>query len=127
MDNVERLPGRRIRHILKAFLVSKAWNPESVFCSATPVEIEAKRGTDRWIIEVYDSESLNPAIANAFVSALGRALQKMSDPSCKYSVAFPDSKPFHRLWGRLPALAKARTGITALFVDQTGKVIEISR
>ena len=90
------------------------------------MDIEAKRGGERWVIQVRE-EAPNPAIANSFAAVLGHILQKMNDPQSKYSVALPDVTPFRRLWERLPETAKDRTGITALFVDPTGTVTEISK
>jgi hypothetical protein len=110
---------------MEAFLVSDGWVPDVSFGRSHVVDIEAKRGTDKWIIKVKGSSSLNPEIINSFVSVLGEILQRMDDQKCKYSLALPDTKPFRRLWERLPTLAKERTGITALFVSQTGKVTEI--
>ena len=49
----------------------------------------------------------------------------MDDPRSKYSIAFPDTEPFRRLWERLPALVKNKIEITALFVNQRGVEIEI--
>ena len=62
---------------------------------------------------------------NDFLGVLGRLLQQMSDPQAKYSVALPDLPRFRRLWIRLPELAKRRTGFSALFVDDAGRVEEV--
>ena len=60
-----------------------------------------------------------------FISMLGETLQRMDDPSAKYSIAIPDVKQFRNLWYRLPNLAKQRTSITALFVAGNGNVSEV--
>jgi hypothetical protein len=49
----------------------------------------------------------------------------MDDPQAKYSIAVPDLKQFRNLWSRLPALAKQRTTISALFVNRGGAVDEV--
>ena len=59
---------------------------------------------------------------NYFLSALGETLQRMDDRNAKYSIALPDLQQFRSLWDRLPDLAKSRTEITALFVDEKGNV-----
>jgi hypothetical protein len=46
----------------------------------------------------------------------------MADPSAHYFIALPNLPQFQKLWSRLPALAKNRTGIGALFVDADGTV-----
>lgn len=60
-----------------------------------------------------------------FLAILGETLQRMSDINAKYSIALPHMKQFINLWQRLPDLAKQRTGITALFIDNQGNVIEM--
>lgn len=62
---------------------------------------------------------------NYFLSILGETLQRMEDPGASYSIALPDLPQFKRLWERLPNAAKARTGISALFVRADGDVTEI--
>jgi hypothetical protein len=124
MKNLACLPERRIKQILEGFLTSQGWKPEVAWGFTYGIDIEAKRNTDRWIIVVKVSEPSNLTIINSFVSVLGKILQRMNDPKCKYSVALPDTAPFRRLWERLPILAKNRTQITALFVNPAGTVIE---
>ena len=127
--DLDCLSEKRIKRILRDFLTSEGWNPEIAFDSRDLVDVEARRGSEQWIIEVKGLESLeplHPAIVNSFVSVLGEILQRMNDSKCKYSVALPDIEPFRRLWERVPALAKDRTGITALFVRPTGEVIEVT-
>ena len=69
--------------------------------------------------------SLDPMRVNYFLAVLGEALQRMDDPAARYSIALPDMKQFRGLWSRLPALAKTRTQITALFVAPSGDVVEV--
>ncbi len=59
---------------------------------------------------------------NYFIAMLGEVLQRMSLPNARYSIALPDMVQFRRLWERLPALARQRTSITALFVSADGSV-----
>lgn len=63
---------------------------------------------------------------NYFLGVLGELLQRMSDPEAKYSIALPDLPQFRRLWDRLPAQAKGRTGISALFVNDSGRIEEVA-
>ena len=62
---------------------------------------------------------------NYFLGILGETLQRMDDLFAKYSIALPDVPQFHKLWERLPQLAKRRTEITALFVTAQGAVTEV--
>lgn len=59
---------------------------------------------------------------NYFLAVLGETLQRMDDPNAKYSVALPDLQQFQRLWNKIPKLAKKRTGISVLFIDEKGKI-----
>jgi hypothetical protein len=85
-----------------------------------------RKDDQRWIIEAKGCGSLNPMRVNYFLSILGELLQRMDDPDAHYSIALPDMKQFRGLWQRLPQLAKARTTISALFVDSHGTVEEVS-
>lgn len=89
------------------------------------IDIEAYQGTKRWVIEVKGGGSLHPMRVNYFQGALGELLQRMDKPDASYSIAFPDMEQFRRLWERLPALAKNRTEISALFVDKNGNVVHL--
>lgn len=125
MDNGYHLSEKRIKLILGTFLALQGWSHEIAELKNSGIDIEAKRGKERWIIEINGAESLTPAVVSSFVSLLGKILQRMDDTNCKYSIAIPDTKPFRRLWERLPSLAKRRTGVTALFVSPNGTVDEI--
>ena len=126
MKNIEYLPVKKIKYFLEEFLISQGWTHEPAGTAVNrDTDIDMKRGDERWIIEMESPFSLTGLITNSFVSVLGRILQRMDDKNCKYSVALPDIKPFHRLWERLPELAKSKIGITALFVDEMGMVTEV--
>ena len=115
----------RITHLLQLHLVSEGWRVKIKRRFNFSYDIDAVRDKENWIIEINSTG--NAALTETFVAALGEILQRMDidDPNLKYSVAFPDNIPFRRLWERLPALAKKKIGITALFVEETGNVIEI--
>ena len=59
---------------------------------------------------------------NYFLSILGETLQRMDDPSAKYSIALPDMKQYRNLWARLPSLAKQRTKINMILVSKDGSI-----
>jgi hypothetical protein len=115
---------KKIKQVLGAYLESGGWSSEIAWGDEPGVDIEARRGLDRWIIQVKGSGSFQPVSLNNFLSVLGEIVQRMDDPNCKYSVALPDLEHFRRLWGRLPVLAKARMTITALFINLEGRVVE---
>lgn len=111
---------------LKNWLESQGWRAQVAWGKERGVDIEAYRQGQRWIIEAKGGGSRDPMRVNYFLAILGETLQRMKDPEAKYSIAVPDLRQFRNLWMRLPALAKARTGITALFVNIDGTVQEVS-
>ena len=50
----------------------------------------------------------------------------MSIDEARYSIAMPDIQQLRRLCDRLPALARRRTQISALFVSVDGRVEHLS-
>jgi hypothetical protein len=115
---------KKIKKFLETYLTSQGWETSVAWGVTHGVDIEARRGRQRWIIEVKGADPLNPVPVKAFVSVLGELLQRMDDQTSKYSVAFPDVEQFCRLWERLPLLVKQRTGITMLLVNLKGEVME---
>lgn len=111
-----------IKQVLKSWLENDGWKTEIAWSRKPGIDIDARRGNKRWIIEVKGPGSLSAMRVNYFIGVLGETLQRMSDADASYSVAFPDMRQFRGLWERLPALAKSRTKISALFVDSSGYV-----
>ncbi len=124
MEEPTALSEKRTKQILGEFLTSEGWDPRIAWGPNHGIDIQAERGAARWIIEVKIPEPLDSGVVEAFVSVLGKILQRMHDPATRYSIAVPDTEPFHRLWERLPILVKKRVGITALFVNPSGMVDE---
>jgi hypothetical protein len=121
----EHLSEDAIKEILESWLVAQGWNVKVAWGHVHGIDVEATKENSRWIIEAKGQGSLNPMRVNYFLGILGETLQRMEDPNAKYSIALPDIQQFRNLWRRLPFLAKSRTGITAIFVDENGNVIEI--
>jgi hypothetical protein len=113
------------KEILRRWLEKNEWSTEIAWGRSRGIDIEAKRGSERWIIEVKGIGSRSEMRVNYFISMLGETLQRMDDPDAKYSIAMPDVAQFRGLWIRLPSVAKSRTTITALFVSEDGSVHEV--
>lgn len=129
-DNLEKdtsvFAEDNIKEILKKHLHSDGWDTQIAWGRTHGIDIDAIRDKERWIIEVKGIGSSNPMNVNYFLGILGETLQRMVDPNAKYSIALPDIKQFRNLWYRLPILAKKRTGITALFINEEGVVEEVA-
>jgi len=115
-----------IKQVLFNWLKSKGWESEVAWGKSRGADIVATREKERWIIEVKGPGSRPQMRVNYFLSILGEILQRMNDSSAKYSIAFPDLQQFRNLWQRLPGLAKSRTGISALFIDEYSNVDEVN-
>lgn len=111
-----------IKVMLRAWLEAQDYNVRVMMGKDRGIDIDARRNNIRWIIEVKGAGSRPQMRVNYFLAMLGEVLQRMDDPTAKYSIALPDMEQFRRLWQRLPTLAKERTQVTALFIDREGNV-----
>jgi len=125
--DVEALSEDEIKQCLEAELRRQGWETEVAWGNQQGIDIDARRGQERWIIEVKGPGSRPPMRVNYFLAILGELLQRMDDPEARYSLALPDLPQFRRLWERLPALAKERTGIGAIFVSKDGAIEFLDR
>lgn len=111
-----------LKRILTERLTADGWTVSTAWGHAPGVDIDARRGKERWLIEIKGPGSRPQMRVNYFLSMLGEILQRMDDPAARYSIALPDMPQYRGLWERLPSLAKKRTGIDILFVDATGRI-----
>lgn len=113
-----------IKRALETWLRSGGWKTTTAWGRSRGIDIEATKGTQRWVIEVKGRGSTPQEQGNYFLSVLGQVLQCMDDKDAKYSIALPDLPRFRGLWQRLPDPAKRRTRLSALLVDEKRTVIE---
>ncbi len=121
-NNKEPLQEDDIKHILNDYLIKNGWNTKVAWGHQQGIDIEAIKDNKRWVIEVKGSGSRQPMRVNYFISILGETLQRMNDSEARYSIALPDLEQFRRLWERLPKLAKERTTIDLILVDDKGNI-----
>lgn len=126
MSPENKLQEDEVKERLRKFLEAKGWRPKIAQGKSPGIDIDALREGKRWVIEVKGCGSRNAMRVNYFLTALGELLQRMNDPSAKYSVAFPDLEQFRGLWKQLPELARKRTGVSCLFVRANGEVDEVN-
>jgi hypothetical protein len=117
----------QVKAHLKEWLEAEAWETEIAWGKARGTDIVARRNREIWLIEAKGCGSRPEMRVNYFIGMLGELLQRMSVPDARYSIALPDMAQFRRLWERLPALARQRTGISALFVSANGRVDHVGR
>lgn len=121
-ENTSLLSEEAVKKILNDYLIGQGWQTDVAWGGKHGIDIDARRNSERWIIEVKGSGSLNPMRVNYFISILGETLQRMDSPHARYSIALPDLQQFRNLWSRLPALAKQRTTIDIIFVSEDGSI-----
>ena len=123
--NIEnKLSEDELKEFIKTHLENNGWTVNIAWGKKHGIDIDAYREKQRWIIEVKGCGSRSAMRVNYFISVLGELLQRMDDKNAKYSIAFPDMKQFRKLWNKLHSLAKEKTNISCLFVDQQGNVME---
>lgn len=120
--DVDALSEDEIKHVLNDWLTKEGWDTEVAWRHTRGIDIDAKRRSERWIIEVKGPGSRQPMRVNYFIGILGETLQRMDDRGATYSIALPDLAQYRGLWDRLPKLAKQRTKISIIFVSKTGKI-----
>lgn len=124
--SINELQEDDIKHTLANYLNHNGWKTQLAMGKVHGIDIDAYKGNDRWIIEVKGCGSRNAMRVNYFLTILGETLQRMTDPNAKYSIALPDMKQYRNLWSKLPRLAKERTGISVLFVNENNEIEEVS-
>ena len=123
-DRVDSLSEDALKRALESYLRADGWTVTTIWGRGHGIDVEARRGNSRWVIEVKGRGSRNAMRVNYFLAILGELLQRMSDADAHYSIALPDLPQYRGLWNRLPALSKERTTISALFIADTGVVTE---
>ena len=124
--NPNPLEEDEVKDILQRHLESQDWEVKVRRGQTKGIDVEATRSTEHWVIEAKGwASGKEQQQGNYFLAALGEVLQRMERDDVKYSLAFPDIPRYRALWDRIPRLAKHRTGVSCLFVDKAGQVVEV--
>lgn len=123
--DVEALSEDEIKQVLSDWLSNDGWDVKVAWGRTPGIDVEATRGSERWVIEAKGPGSRQPMRVNYFIGILGETLQRMDDPEAQYAIALPDLQQYRRLWGRLPELAKKRTKISILLVSLSGEIEQL--
>ena len=113
----DQLSEDKVKQAVVRWLDRDGWVSEVAWGRRQGIDIEARRADERWVIEAKGCGSSQAMRVNYFLAALGETLQRMNRNDAGYAIALPDMPQYRRLWERLPALAKMRTRIGALFVE----------
>lgn len=124
-ESTDILTEDALKKSLQSWLSTDGWTTKIAWARERGSDVVAtKQDAAPWVIEVKGCGSRPQMQGNYFLAILGQILQRMQDPSAKYSIALPDLPRFRGLWERLPDAAKARAGVSALFVGADGSVAE---
>jgi len=114
-----------VKKRISSHLSGDGWQVEVKWGKARGIDIEATKGAARWVIEAKGYAGGDVVMQGEyFKDVLGEILQRMAVDDTKYSIAFPDVPRYRDLWDQLPNLAKRRTGISCLFVNKRGDLID---
>ena len=108
----------RIKAVVGSWLERQGWQVNVAWGNAHGIDIDARRGKERWIIEVKGTGTRPQMRANYFLEIPGGILQRMDSPEARYSIALPSHPQYRKLWQKLPNLAKARIDVTVLWIDE---------
>ena len=116
------LQEEEIKAVINEKLQHDGWETKVAWGHTRGIDIEATKNEERWVIEVKGPGSRPEMRNNYFISMLGEMLQRMDDERTRYSIALPKMEKYIRLWQELPTLAKKRTTIDLLLVDENGNI-----
>ncbi len=120
MDNF--LTEEEVKRFINNYYTAHGYSTVVAWGHTRGTDITATRGNERLIIEVKGCGSRQPMRVNYFLAVLGEILQRMDNAESKYYVALPKMQQYERLWHKLPLLARQRTKIKLILVDDKGRL-----
>src|SRR5438445_280665 len=79
-----------VKRTVERWLRASGWEPKIAWGGSRGIDIDARRSTERWIIEAKGRGNSPQEQGNYFLNGLAELLQRMSDSAARYSLAFPD-------------------------------------
>lgn len=114
-----RLAEDDVKRAMQAVLIQDGWQVDVRWGRAQGIDIEARRGAERLVLEAKGEGSLQPMRVNYFVGALGELLQRMDSPDAFYGLALPAHRQFAGLVTRLPSRVRTRLNLRFYLVRQS--------
>ena len=118
MDSI--LTEEQVKHFVNEYYTAQGYHTAVAWKKARGADIIATKEDETIIIEVKGCGSRPQMQGNYFQSILGELLQRMEKEQCHYYVALPKMQRYQDLWCKLPNLAKDRTKIGLILVDNLG-------
>ena len=109
-----------VKAVIAAWLENKGFQVAVAWGHAPGIDIDARRGDERWVIEAKGTGGYDQMSRNYFFGVIGSLLQRMTEENAHYALAMPDVPPFVNLVARFPELARRRTHLWFLLVSRDG-------
>ena len=116
------LTEEQVKHFVNDYYVAQGYNTTVAWGHSRGADIIATKENETVIIEVKGCGSRIQMQGNYFQAILGEILQRMEKEQIKYFIALPKMKRYEDLWRKLPTLAKQRTMISLILVDENGNL-----
>lgn len=115
----------QVKQAVEGALRQESWNVDTRWGRAHGIDIEARRGAERLVLEAKGEGSRPAMRVNFFLGALGELLQRMDSPAACYGLALPAHRQFAGLVSRLPAWVRARLNLRFYLVRPTSGGYEV--
>ena len=109
----------QVKAAVAAVLEETGWTVQVQWGHAPGIDIVARRGSDRWVLEAKGEGSRPQMRVNYFLGALGELLQRMDSPTPAYGLALPAHRQFAGLILRLPAWMRRHLALHFFLVRPT--------
>lgn len=114
-----------VKRAVKSYLEGQGFSVSVAWGRQHGIDLDARRGDDRWIVEAKGTAPRGPQQVNYFLSALGELVQRMDDDAARYAIAVPDNPQYRGLVARLPMPARRRLNLTVFFVRREGGALVV--
>jgi hypothetical protein len=105
-----------VKQAVHDYLAARGWSVRVMWGRERGIDIEAHRGTERFVIEAKGEAPTDQMGGNYFLGMLGELLQRMTDEGARYAIALPETRRYRGLVDRFPALARRRLGLAVFWV-----------
>lgn len=115
-----------VKHAVHQCLIARGWDVDVRWGHDRGIDIEARRGTERLVLEAKGEGSLQPMRVNYFVAAIGELVQRMDAPDVQYGLAFPAHSQFAGLVSRFPDWVRSRLNLQFYFVRRANSGYDVA-
>lgn len=114
-----------IKAAMKSTLEGRGYEVHVRWGKKSGSDIVAVLGDSRLVIEAKGEGSSRQMLGNYFLNALGEILQRMSDDTASYAIAFPAHSSFMELVLKLPKRVREALRLDFYFVRPKETIYEV--